>query len=238
MGGAMISAEHFSHLVLRCLNERIKEILHPTLYEMTTQEIGYSLSCELLTCANKNSHGSESSKKDLLSSYASWLQSTFGWIETVEIVPQYSQVKAFIRRCPFGNAASPQLCHLEASVFGCAAGKLFGFAKVATSGSSESGCHYIIGVGQTPENLALEGPSFPLMGQTHQQTSDQRRLLVLISARERHVLKLLSEGFSDKEIANTLNLSVRTVEGHLANIRSKCGLKSRAALVRLGLQSI
>lgn len=48
-----------------------------------------------------------------------------------------------------------------------------------------------------------------------------------LSEREREVLILLAQGLSNKEIAQRLYLSVRTVEGHLANIYGKLGVHSR-----------
>lgn len=48
-----------------------------------------------------------------------------------------------------------------------------------------------------------------------------------LSEREREVLILLAQGLSNKEIAQRLYLSVRTIEGHLANIYGKLGVHSR-----------
>lgn len=52
-----------------------------------------------------------------------------------------------------------------------------------------------------------------------------------ISTREREVLQLLAEGKSNKKISETLNLSVKTVETHRANIMRKLGLRNIADLV-------
>lgn len=48
-----------------------------------------------------------------------------------------------------------------------------------------------------------------------------------LTEREREVLGLLAQGLSNKDIAQELYLSVRTVEGHLANVYGKLHLKSR-----------
>ena len=60
-----------------------------------------------------------------------------------------------------------------------------------------------------------------------------------LSEREREVLRLVAEGLSDAEIAERLVLSPHTVHRHVANIRRKLGLRSRAAAaaaaVRAGL---
>jgi predicted ATPase/DNA-binding NarL/FixJ family response regulator len=52
-------------------------------------------------------------------------------------------------------------------------------------------------------------------------------LPVRLTAREVEVLRLLSDGHSNREIAETLVLSVKTVERHLANVYAKIGVRSR-----------
>jgi predicted ATPase/DNA-binding CsgD family transcriptional regulator len=49
-----------------------------------------------------------------------------------------------------------------------------------------------------------------------------------LSPREREVLQLIAAGASNREIADTLVLSVRTVEKHTASIYGKTGLRGRA----------
>jgi DNA-binding NarL/FixJ family response regulator len=58
-----------------------------------------------------------------------------------------------------------------------------------------------------------------------------------LSAREIEVARLVAEGFSSKEVASRLNLSVRTVEKHRANIMDKIGVREVASLVRWCVQS-
>ena len=58
-----------------------------------------------------------------------------------------------------------------------------------------------------------------------------------LTPREKEILKFLAEGQSVKEIAQHLNLSVKTVEAYRANIAQKLGVKTRAALVRLALDT-
>jgi len=61
-----------------------------------------------------------------------------------------------------------------------------------------------------------------------QQTpAEQPALPEPLSEREREVLTLLARGLSNKAIAQRLYLSVRTVEGHLANIYGKLAVHSR-----------
>jgi len=56
-----------------------------------------------------------------------------------------------------------------------------------------------------------------------------------LSLRERQVLKLVAEGASNKEIAEKLNISVRTVDHHRASLIEKLNLKSTAELIRYAI---
>jgi two-component system, LuxR family, response regulator FixJ len=58
-----------------------------------------------------------------------------------------------------------------------------------------------------------------------------------LTQREREVLALLVEGRANKQIAEQLALSRKTVETHRANVMSKTGAESLAELIRLGLQA-
>jgi DNA-binding NarL/FixJ family response regulator len=49
---------------------------------------------------------------------------------------------------------------------------------------------------------------------------------------EARVARHVAEGLSNKEIASELNLSVRTIEGHISNILSKKGWSSRVEIAR------
>ncbi len=57
-----------------------------------------------------------------------------------------------------------------------------------------------------------------------------------LSAREREVLILVAWGHTNKEIAERLLISVKTVEGHKARILEKLNFKSRAEIVRYALR--
>jgi two-component system response regulator NreC len=53
-----------------------------------------------------------------------------------------------------------------------------------------------------------------------------------LTPRETEVLKCIVEGYTNRQIGEQLNISVRTVEGHRANVSAKLGLHSRVELVR------
>jgi two-component system response regulator NreC len=60
--------------------------------------------------------------------------------------------------------------------------------------------------------------------------------LEVLTEREREVLKCVAEGLSTKEIAGRLDISVRTVETHRANVMRKLDLHSIARLVQFAIR--
>ena len=59
----------------------------------------------------------------------------------------------------------------------------------------------------------------------------------VLSPREIEVLRLMAFGHTNREIAEQLSLSVRTVETHRSHIQQKLGLDSRPELTRYALDS-
>lgn len=59
---------------------------------------------------------------------------------------------------------------------------------------------------------------------------------MLLTAREREVLRCIATGKSNKHIARDMNLSVRTVETHRLNIKRKLGIEGQADLIRFALE--
>jgi DNA-binding NarL/FixJ family response regulator len=57
-----------------------------------------------------------------------------------------------------------------------------------------------------------------------------------LSVREKQVLKLIAEGKVSKEIADTLSISVRTVDHHRANISHKLNVKSPVELLKYAIK--
>lgn len=57
-----------------------------------------------------------------------------------------------------------------------------------------------------------------------------------ITQREREILKLLAEGYKNKEIGEMLHISSKTVEKHRSNIMSKLGLHTVAALTAYAIE--
>jgi DNA-binding NarL/FixJ family response regulator len=57
-----------------------------------------------------------------------------------------------------------------------------------------------------------------------------------LSLREREILKLISQGKSNKEIGGLLFISVRTVESHRSALLKKLNLHNTAALVKYAIE--
>jgi len=57
-----------------------------------------------------------------------------------------------------------------------------------------------------------------------------------LTQRERQVLKLIAEGYKNKEIADYLYISIKTVEKHRANLMKKLGLHTASALTAFAME--
>ena len=56
-----------------------------------------------------------------------------------------------------------------------------------------------------------------------------------LTARQREILKLIAEGHTSREIAGMLNISVKTVLGHRAEIMKNLGLRNRTELIKYAI---
>jgi DNA-binding NarL/FixJ family response regulator len=66
-----------------------------------------------------------------------------------------------------------------------------------------------------------------IAGQNREEEREARSNIEQLTRREREVLQALSEGLSNKEIAERLHMSVDTERTHMMNILSKLGVHSR-----------
>ena len=59
----------------------------------------------------------------------------------------------------------------------------------------------------------------------------------ILTPREEEIVKLIAEGNSSKEIADTLVISVKTVDRHRANVLAKLGMRDRLDLTRYAIRA-
>lgn len=79
-----------------------------------------------------------------------------------------------------------------------------------------------------------------ILRQQNSQAEEKDELIALVdklTPREKEVLEMISRGWTTKEIANSLDLSPRTVESHRANIADKIGTTSVAEMARLVIEA-
>ncbi len=110
----------------------------------------------------------------------------------------------------------------------------------ASSGQQAYDAAWMAGLTLPPERAAAEAAA--ILASVESAPAPAATLPAgnaLFSRREHDVLQLLVEGRSDREIAETLSLSYRTVTSHVRNILGKLDVASRTAAatqaVRRGL---
>jgi DNA-binding NarL/FixJ family response regulator len=65
----------------------------------------------------------------------------------------------------------------------------------------------------------------------------ERALLARITPRQREILQLLAEGASSRKMSRTLNLSVKTIETHRAQLMHRLDIHDVAGLVRFAIRA-
>lgn len=74
-------------------------------------------------------------------------------------------------------------------------------------------------------------------GVIHQQLSGEGHSPIeTLSSREREVMKLICEGYPNRDVARMLHISARTIDSHRANIMKKLHCHSNAELTQLGIK--
>jgi predicted ATPase/DNA-binding CsgD family transcriptional regulator len=89
------------------------------------------------------------------------------------------------------------------------------FERIWTSG-------YTMSLGEAVEEIRRSGVEATIAFHTGEPDFE-------LTARERAVLRLLTEGKTDREIAAALSISYRTVNGHVAHLLAKLGAETRTA---------
>jgi DNA-binding CsgD family transcriptional regulator len=87
------------------------------------------------------------------------------------------------------------------------------------------------------EHASGRGATRPRWQPPDDRPSRERWGVTALSERERGILAKLALGYTNKEVADQLALSVRTVEWHRARLQWKLGVSSRAELIRVARSS-
>jgi len=69
-----------------------------------------------------------------------------------------------------------------------------------------------------------------------QPPSSDEEAYTSLTPRERQVLKLVAEGYSNKEIARSIQVAVKTAMAHRANMMDKLGIHNRSKLVQFAIR--
>ncbi len=82
----------------------------------------------------------------------------------------------------------------------------------------------------------MAGERYLCTGATASLTPETDSGREALTSREQTILLQLAQGKSNKEVANILGISVRTVETHRKNIKRKLGISSTAGLTRYAME--
>ena len=112
-----------------------------------------------------------------------------------------------------------------------------GYARLAMAAGASG---HVIKDAESGELLSAiravhRGRTFVQVGTETVPAEPPRPTAPALSPRERQVLELLAHGHTNREVADRLSLSVKTVETHRARLSDKLGLHTRADLVRLAI---
>lgn len=240
----MVQERDLLQQTLGALLTSLRTTLHSSLVERMYRSIGVQLGrqvCERYRLVHGLSRPLSSKRE-----YGRCLQSleeSLGWpCRATEEAADW--VRFEIAQCPFGSGASSatDFCRLTSGLFGGVAADQFGYAKVCLQrgqGIPPRNCCITVYIRHTDESAAVEGDVYQQdregktepIGKPVGEEPRQR-----LSPRECEMLKLIGEGMTDKEIAEALHLSVRTVENHGARLRDKLGVSGRTGLVRFALR--
>lgn len=222
--------------------QSVASILHPVLYERMLRQVGVRLGRQAGQDVPDDLPATLSRERYLRC--IETMKTQWGWdCRPQELTEDTTTFQVAV--CPFGSLAveNPAVCEIESGILGGLAGDHFGMSKVAMhrgAGSPPRNCRIVVYHAKSEASVSAEGCVYPEPADSLQdrlQASRHESLLALLSHRERQVLRLVGEGLSNKEIACSLDLSVRTVEGHIKRLRSKLRVKGRHDLIRLTLHS-
>jgi len=73
--------------------------------------------------------------------------------------------------------------------------------------------------------------------QDKKQEAKENSIKITLTKREKEIIKKIAEEMSNQQIADDLNISLRTVETHRRNIMQKLNVKNAVSLVRYAVQN-
>jgi DNA-binding NarL/FixJ family response regulator len=130
----------------------------------------------------------------------------------------------------------PRLVALVAQASGISAEAcLRAGADAAVAIENVSGGQFLAAVEHAIDGRGPVVAGFPRTGPHALEQDADDSPTAMLTPREREMLFLIGEGLSNKEIADSLVLSVKTVETHRANLSRKLNVRSRAGLMRLAM---
>lgn len=227
--------------VLRGLMDYLNAAVHPNHVLSGLKEIGHRLAGNVLLRHQAKKSAGKPSQQMVLQQFLDLITES-GWESTVKSHSQ-DHIELTTPLCPFGEhaAENSNYCTLHTAMAGEIALHEFGYAKVLAErgpGTPPRNCRVHIHTVRNMASRSVVGTEF-----SSGDTRDAKTVRTLpasiankLSARELETLRLVGLGFSDKQIADNLGISVRTAENHVARLRGKLGVDSRGNLIRLALR--
>lgn len=80
------------------------------------------------------------------------------------------------------------------------------------------------------------GTTISLQAKAPETEEGSEQAYAKLTPRERQILKMVAEGASNKDIAASLNLAVKTVMTHRMNLMEKLGIKNRSKLIQFAIR--
>ena len=136
--------------------------------------------------------------------------------------PACGRARASSRSSPAAPRSRPRAC-LRAG------------ADAAIAIENVSGGQFLAAVEHAIDGRGPAVAGFPRTGPHPIEADIDESPTAMLTPREREMLFLIGEGLSNREIAESLVLSVKTVETHRANLSRKLNVRSRAGLMRLAM---
>ena len=108
-----------------------------------------------------------------------------------------------------------------------------GYLTQMTSGLNENGTAFPVEIMVTEFKAGILDYYLAVIRDMSNPVTESNRDL---SPRQRQVLKLVVQGYTSREIAKKLTISIKTVETHRANIMTRLGVSNVSSLVRLAVE--